>query len=214
MADEESQDRNGSLMTTPQTLPTLPGLSWSVHKKPKFSSLIASHASGREVRVGLYAHALYEFELSYEALDSGGAHVNLQAQSLQTLMGFFLSCGGQLSTFLYTDPTDNSATLQTIGTGDGSTTVFTLLRSIGGYAEPVSYVTAVSSVTVNGVSTSSYTLAAPNTIVFTTAPAASAIIRATFTYAFQCRFLEDQWDFENVTNGLWTQKSVKFISVR
>ena len=41
-------------------------------------------------------------------------------------MGFFLTTQGQLNTFLYVDPTDNSVGGQVIGIGDGSTVTFTL----------------------------------------------------------------------------------------
>ncbi len=126
-------------MTTPPFFPTLPGQGWSVHKKPVFSTRVASHVSGREVRAGLYAHALYEFELTFNGLDSSGAFPALQAQSLQTLMGFFLTAQGQLNSFLYLDPTDNTVGGQVLATGDGSTTTFALGRAIGGYYEPVSY---------------------------------------------------------------------------
>jgi uncharacterized protein (TIGR02217 family) len=199
---------------TLSTFPILPGQGWSVHKKPTFSTRVSSHSSGREVRVGLYAHALYEFELTFDGLDSAGGFPGLQSNSLQTLMGFFLSLGGQLNAFLYSDPTDNVVSSQSIGTGNGSTTAFTLVRSIGGYAEPVSYAVAVSGVTVGGVATSAWTLTAPNTITFTTAPASGAAIVANVSYAFQCRFLDDQMDFENFMSGLWTNKSVKFRQIR
>jgi len=194
--------------------PTLPGQGWSVKKTPVFSTRVSPHVSGREVRASLYAHALYQFELTFDGLDSSGAYLGLQSQSLQTLMGFWLACGGQLGTFLYVDPTDNSASAQTIATGDGATTGFTFGRSIGGYFEPVSYVTAVSSVSVNGSATSAYTLTAPNTITFSLAPASGANIAATFTYAFQCRFLDDQAEFENLMSGLWKMSSLKFRQVR
>lgn len=130
------------------TFPSLPGQGWSVHKKPTFSTRVAPHSSGREVRVGLYAHALYEFEMTFNGLDSSGGFPGLQANSLQTLMGFFLSIGGQLNTFLYSDPSDNSAAMQGFGVGDGVTTTFTLGRAIGGYFEPVSYVIAPTAPTV------------------------------------------------------------------
>jgi uncharacterized protein (TIGR02217 family) len=201
-------------MSAPPTFPTLPGQGWSVHKKPVFSTRVASHVSGREVRAGLYAHALYEFELIYNGLDSSGAFPGLQSQSLQTLIGFFLTAQGQLNTFLYVDPSDGAVTGQVIGTGDGSTATFTLGRMIGGYYEPVSYATTIPSVTVSGVSTSGYTFVAPNTITFSTAPASGASIAWTGTYAFQCRFLDDQLDFEEFIAGAWQNKSVKFRSIR
>ncbi len=159
-------------MTAPPIFPALPGLGWSVHKKPTLSTRVASHTSGREVRAGLYAHALYEFELTFDGLDSSGVWTGLQAQSLQTLMGFFLTAQGQLNTFLYVDPTDNSAADETIGAGDGTTTTFTLGRSIGGLYEPISYATDISSVTINGAPATDYSFTAPNAITFSSAPLA------------------------------------------
>ncbi len=196
------------------TFPTLPGQGWSIKKTPCFSTRVASHSSGREVRSPLYAHALYAFELTFDALDSSGVNVGLQAQSLQSLMGFWMSCNGQLETFLYVDPTDNTATAQTIATGDGATTNFVLGRAIGGYYEPVSYVTTIASVTVADVATTAYTLTAPNIIVFAAAPANGAPISATFSYGFQCRFLNDDAEFENFMSGLWKIASLKFRQVR
>jgi uncharacterized protein (TIGR02217 family) len=199
-------------MTIP-TFPTLPGQGWSVKKTPTFSTRLASHSSGREVRASLYAHALYQFELTFNALDSSGAWPALQAQSLQSLMGLWLTCAGQLGTFLYTDPSDYQATAQAIATGDGVTTSFTLGRTIGGFYEPVSYVTALGAVTVAGTTTAA-TLSQPNTLTFATAPASGAAIAATFQYAFLCRFLDDQAEFENFMAGLWKVGSLKFRSVR
>lgn len=199
---------------SPPIFPTLPGQGWSVKKTPTFSTRVASHTSGREVRASFYAHALYQFELCFDALDSSGANVSLQAKSLQTLMGFWMSCGGQQGTFLYVDPTDNAVTAQAIATGDGATTRFVLGRSIGGYYEPASYVTAIATIKVGGAATSAYTFTAPNLIDFTTPPASGAIIAASFAYAFQCRFLDDQAEFENFASGLWTIGGLKFRQVR
>jgi uncharacterized protein (TIGR02217 family) len=196
------------------TFPTLPGQGWSVKKTPRFSTRVATHASGREARSSLYAHALYEFELCFDALDSSGANGGLGVRSLQTLMGFFLSCGGQFGTFLYVDPGDCAAVNQVIATGDGSTTSFAFGRAIGGFFEPVSYVTSLAGVTVNGVATGAATLAAPNTLVFSAPPANGAIVAASFSYAFQCRFLDDQMEFENFMSGLWRAQGLKFRQVR
>ena len=49
-------------------------------------------------------------DLRRARFDRGGAYPGLGAQSLQSLMGLFLQSQGQFGTFLYTDPTDNSAT--------------------------------------------------------------------------------------------------------
>ena len=57
-------------MATPPSFPTLAGLGWSVHKKPVFSTVVASHVSGREVRDALYQNPIWQFELTFDALSS------------------------------------------------------------------------------------------------------------------------------------------------
>ena len=202
-------------MITPPSFPVLPGQTWSVHKRPTFSTHVAAHVSGREVRRANYAATLYEFEVAFDGLASSG-FAGLGASSLQTLLGFYLACQGQYGTFLYTDPSDSTIVGQAIGTGDGVTTSFTLARSVGGFTEPVGWVTSVGNVSLAGLaqSSSAYTLTTPNTLTFTAAPAAGTVISASFTYAFVCRFLDDQEDFENIMNGLWQLQSLKFRSVR
>jgi GTA TIM-barrel-like domain/Conserved hypothetical protein 2217 (DUF2460) len=199
----------------PFNFPALPGLSWTVHKRPSFSTRVASHVSGREVRLPFYAVTLYEFELTIEGMDSNGAYPGLGVNSLQSLMGLYIKCQGQFGTFLYTDPTDNAVTGQAIATGDGRATVFTFVRTLSGATEPASWVTSVSNVYLNGVNQpSGWTLTTPNTLTFTTAPGNLVAITASFSYAFNCRFLDDQEDFENIMNGLWQLQSLKFRSVK
>ena len=196
--------------------PALPGQGWSVHKRPLFSTLIAAHVSGREVRRANYAQTLYEFELTFDGLAGSQSFPGLGGGSLETLMGFVLARQGQFGTFLYVDPTDCAATGQPLGLGDGATTGFTLVRTLGAATEPVGWVTALQAVYLAGAAqpAAAASLAAPNTLLFASAPPAGASIAADFTYAFPCRFTEDAQDFENVLAGLWQLGSLKFRSVR
>ena len=199
-------------MTLP-TFPTLPGQTFAT-KSPITAGIVAEHDSGRTVRTALY-QGLYEFEVGFEALASDAAsNPGLGAQSLQAVMGLYLQCGGSYGAFLYVDPNDNAATNQTLATGDGATTQFTFLRSIGAGADSDFYVTGVTGVAVNGVAVSNWSLIAPNLLAFTSPPASSATIAASFTYAFVCRFLDDSQDFENFMQNLWAAKRIKFRSVR
>jgi hypothetical protein len=163
-------------------------------------------------------YPLYEFEAVYSGLASSStaAFAGLGATSLQTLMGFFLQLQGQFGTFLYTDPDDNTVAGQVFATGDGSTTSFTMMRSLGGFLEPVGWVTSISNVYLNGTpeSGSSYSLATPNTLTFTSAPSSGVTVSADFSYAFNCRFLDDQMDFEEFMSNLWKLDSMKFRSVK
>jgi hypothetical protein len=204
-------------MTTPPSLPTLAGLAWSRHKKPGFSTRVAPHVSGREVRVALMSYPLYEFQAVYNGLtSSSNTFAGLGATSLQTLMGFFLQLQGQFGTFLYVDPDDNTVTSQAFATGDGSTTSFAMMRMLGGFLEPIGWVTAVSNVYLNGAVQpgTDYSLATPNTLTFSTAPSSGAVVSADFAYAFQCRFLDDQMDFEQFMASLWRLETMNFRSVK
>lgn len=203
-------------MTTPPSFPTLAGLGWSVHKKPVFSTIVASHVSGREVRDALYQNPIWQFELTFDGLSSSPtSYSGLGANSMQTLMGFFLACQGQYGTFLYTDPSDSAAADVTFAVGDGTTSVFTFSRYMGAFLEPVGWVTGVSNVYLNGANQASgWSLSTPNSLVFTSAPGSGVSVAATFTYAFECRFDPDDQDFEEIMSNLWKVDSVKFKSVR
>src|ERR1700687_5842477 len=99
----------GAALSIPPSFPALPGQGWSVHKKPTFSTLVASHVSGREVRDALYQNPIWQFELRFDGLGSDSvAYPGVGAQSLQSLMGLYLQCQGQYGTFLYSDPTDSA----------------------------------------------------------------------------------------------------------
>jgi uncharacterized protein (TIGR02217 family) len=141
---------------------------------------------------------------------------------LRTLMGFFLQQQGAFQPFLYDDPTDNRALAQVIGTGDGGTTVFQLVRTMGmslpggGFAEPITAPNVLSAIYFDGVvqSPSGYSLA-PTTglVTFTNPPPAGQVVTADFTYYFCVRFADDSADFENFLYQLWALKQVKFRSV-
>jgi hypothetical protein len=83
--------------------PSLVGQGWSVHKKPKFDTRVAAHATGREARVNKYQYPMWDFELTFDGLDmtATGTYGALGAQSMQTLAGFFLQQQGKANPFVY-----------------------------------------------------------------------------------------------------------------
>ncbi|ARN82166.1 DUF2460 domain-containing protein [Methylocystis bryophila] len=193
--------------------PALPGQGFAT-KRPIAVSLIAEHESGRTVRSALYG-GVYEFEVGFDGLAADATtNPGLVAQSLQALLGLYLQCGGAFGTFLYTDPNDNMAIHQPIAVGDGATTAFRLVRSVGAATDVVSYATAISAVMLNGGAASNWSLVPPNILEFSMPPGAGVQIAASFSYAFQCRFLDDTLELENFMQNLWSSKSVKFRSLR
>lgn len=181
----------------------LPGLGWSVNRRPCFDTAVRQTQSQREVRAALQTRSLMEFELTYEFLSQA---------DLQTLMGFYCRMRGSYDTFLFDDPEDDSASNVQIGTGDGANKVFTLQRNLGAAARVVDQVNAVTLVTVNGVSTSAYAVTQPNQITMTTAPAAGAVVRASFTYYWRVRFMDDNYAFEEFMQNLHQLGKVAFRS--
>ena len=78
------------------TFPALMGQGWSVHKRPTWTTLVAEHVSGREVRDQLWQNPRWEFELLFDGLDGtpSGQYEALGAQSLQQLLGLRVFLGG------------------------------------------------------------------------------------------------------------------------
>lgn len=122
----------------------LPGLTFSVHKKPAFKTRIAEAAGGQEDRNALWEMPRWDFELTYDFLeDRSGAD-----SSLKTIMGFFLSMQGSFDSWLFKDPDDYLVTLGTMGTTDGVTTQFEFRRPLGGFSEIVGQVDTVNTLNV------------------------------------------------------------------
>jgi len=196
--------------------PTLPGLAWSVDKQPEFSTVVRASASGQETRVALWANPRWHFKLGYDLLRADAA------QELQTLMGFFLARQGQYDSFLYQDPDDNSVTSQAIGAGDGATTAFQLVRTLGGAAEPMRAPNLGATLNVylggvlqasSGYSVSGWGTATPGMLSFATAPGAGVPIAADFSFYFPVRFAADLAEFSEFMHQLWELKQIELVSV-
>jgi uncharacterized protein (TIGR02217 family) len=200
-----------------EKFPLSEGLTWSVHVAPKFNTRVASHVSGREIRTAWQQYAIYDLTLSFDVLRGDAT------QEIQTLQGFFLARQGQYDTFLLDlgavtqNSADSYVTMGTQAVGDGTTTVFTLQRTVGEASEPVGYVFSadLSAVYVAGTlqDPTSYTFTSPNTLTFNTAPANGSQITASFRYYLICRFAADSQDFEEFMANLWTLHELKLTTV-
>lgn len=191
------------------TFPALAGLGWSMGRKPMWRTLVQEAVSGKDAAAGLMMYPLWEWTLSHELLRADS--VNLE---FQTLVGFVNQCHGMLVPFYYTDRHDYIVTNQSFGTGDGSTVAFQLVRTFGGFTEPVKSVNAITNIKINGSVTTAYTLGSTGIVTFTTAPANAAALTWTGTYYWLCRFLQDDPDFEEFMQNFLTQKEIKFRTVK
>jgi uncharacterized protein (TIGR02217 family) len=219
--------------------PKVRGLGWTVTKNPTFSTEIQSSLAGREVRVQNFQNPIWEFTLAYEYLlnDPRSRDENEQTP-LETLVGFFLARGGQFDDFLMNESDltqrleDSVYSGQPIGTGDGITKNFQLVRNVGGFLEACQnpanqsatvYVSGrTPALQVQGVD---YTISL-GLVSFTSAPAVGAAITADFTFLHRVRFdagttrgnsasgTREGIEFSNFYFNLYECKEVQLISVR
>ena len=136
---------------------------------------------------------------------------------LQAIAGFFAQVSGQDEPFWIAPPGLSAATGQAIGIGDGLTTVFPLVASIGSYTGPVFGTSAVPAVYLNGVAPpAGWTVSSGYlpVITFTSAPTAGAAVTADFDILWLCRFAEDVQDFEEFMTMLWMLRTVRLMTVR
>ena len=192
--------------------PTFPGLKWGRKKTAVWSTGTQKSASGREFRTAYYTYPQWRFSLSFEVLRTK-ASVN----ELEQLAGFFNARKGSFESFLYEDPTDNAVTDQAIGNTVQGVTRYQLVRSMGGFIEPVLAVKERPAVKVGGVALTygrDYTVTDKGVLVFNTPQTPGSPITWTGGFYFRVRFTSDTVDFENVLGSLWAAKKIEFTSVK
>src|SRR5271168_1532617 len=149
-------------MTIP-VFPSLIGLSWPVKRVPLFYTIRQPSQSGKETTIRQWLYPKYQYELTFDYLS---------AADWQNLEGLFCSVGGIAGVFYFNDAADNAVSAQQFGTGDGSTTAFQLVRTLGGFIMPVQSPNGAIQVYDNGslVSSSNYAIGSTGIVTFTTAP--------------------------------------------
>ena len=167
---------------------------------PEFSTQVVVTGSGHEQRNSQWSDA----RLYYDA----GVGVRSEAD-LSSLITFFRARRGQAHGFRFSDPLDRNSALsgalvaatdQLLGTGDGGTTRFALLKQYGDSDDPQSRritrpVAGSVRIAVAGVTRpSGWSLAAGGQIDFEIAPVAGAVVTAGFEFDVPVRFAADRID--------------------
>jgi uncharacterized protein (TIGR02217 family) len=197
----------------PDIFPLLPGFSFITSKRPLWSTGIASAASGRERRRKTWSFPIWNFKVQYEVLRDDPTNAELQK-----LLAFFNNHAGMYQQFLFYDPSDNTVTSQQFGTGDGTTKTFQLTRTLGAgnltFVEPVYAAVNTPTVSVNGITTTAFTIGTLGQITFTTAPPAGQALVWSGNFMFVCRFDQDDLDTQQMMQGLWSQSGIAFRTVK
>jgi len=180
---------------------------------PEYSTDVVITQGGYEQRNVNWAQARAQYNVAHG--------VKTQAQ-LDTLVAFFRARKGRADGFRFKDWTDYQVTGQTIGTGDGTTTVFQLVKSyISGSSTEVRTVTKPVAGTINmylnGVLQSGSVYAVDTTtgnITFTTAPANGVTISADFQFDVPVRFDTDRLAATIDSYGSHSWHDIPLVEIR
>ncbi|MGC2695030.1 MAG: DUF2460 domain-containing protein, partial [Candidatus Angelobacter sp.] len=178
--------------------PKIRGLAWNITKTPTFSTEIQESVAGREVRLQNFQNPIWEYTLAYEyLLNDPKVRDENEQTPLETIVGFFLARGGQFDDFLLNESDltgrleDSVYSGQPIGTGDGGTKSFQIVRNIGGFFEAVQNpMNQTATVYLNGIAKvqgTDFTIA-NGAVTFTSPPGAGVSITADFIMLQRVRF--------------------------
>lgn len=173
---------------------------------PEFSTAIVTSAGGREARNVAWEEARTRYDV--------GPGVRSEAD-IAALLAFYRARMGPARGFRLRDPFDSQAVDEAIGTGDGLTRRFALVRRYGGARRRITRPVAGSvAVTVAGVASTAFSLEHGGVVVLDVAPAAGAVVRASFTFDVPVRFAEDRLSVTRATFLAGAAASVPLIEIR
>ena len=196
---------------TGPVLPALPLITYPAKMGLTWSGVKQDALSGKRVRYSLFSYPTRSYDIPISGLRTAATFAEWQ-----DLVGFINSVAGTVGLFGYTDPNDNSVTAQEFGSGDGSTKgPFQLVRTLGGFTEPVFLLNGAPEIYVNSVLktlTTDYTLDNYGNVTFTAAPGNGLALTWTGSWYVGCRFDDDVTDFELFVSNIFAVKSLKFSS--
>ncbi len=179
---------------------------------PEYATDVVTASSGYEQRNVNWQQARARFNVAHG--------VKTQAQ-LATLIAFFRARKGRAYGFRFKDWTDYQGSSEALGTGDGTTTHFQLVRHYAsGSVTELRTITKPVSGTVqvyeNGVlQTSGVTVDTTTGIVtFATAPATGVALTASFQFDVPVRFDTDQLSASLDAYGINSWQNIALVEVR
>jgi uncharacterized protein (TIGR02217 family) len=158
---------------------------------PRFQTTITTLGRGAEQRNADWAQQRMKYDVSYGIQSEEDYH---------NVRDFFMARLGRARGFLFKDWSDYWVENQQIATGDGVRTTFQLVRR---YTSGVTYertilapVSGTVQMFVNGTPTASSVNLSTGVVTISPAPAASAVIAASFEFDVPVRFNTDEFPIE------------------
>lgn len=173
---------------------------------PELSTAIVTSAGGAERRNAAWAQARTRYDV--------GPGVRSEAD-IAALLGFFRARMGPARGFRLRDPFDYDAKDQLIGTGDGQTARFQLVKTYGQAVRRITRpVAGTVALKLDGVATAAFSLGEGGAVTLDTAPAAGVRVTASFLFDVPVRFAEDQLRVSRATFLAGAAASVPLVEIR
>ena len=173
---------------------------------PAFSTAIVAGGGGAEQRQVNWAEARTRYDV--------GPGVRSEAD-IATLLQFFRARLGPARGFRLRDPFDADAEDAVLGTGDGAQRRFALVKHYGAAVRRITRPVAGSvAVVVGGAATTRFMLEPGGFVVLDVAPAAGALVQASFGFDVPVRFADDRLEVSRATFGAGEAVSVPLVELR
>ncbi|WP_326525302.1 DUF2460 domain-containing protein [Sphingomonas sp.] len=173
---------------------------------PEHATAIVAGAGGHEARNAAWMQARTRYDV--------GPGVRSE-QDIAALLEFFRARIGPARGFRLRDPFDARGEDEVLGTGDGATMRFALVRRYGDVARRITRPVAGSvTVRVAGVATTGFTLEPGGHVAFDAPPPEGAGVTASFDFDVAVRFAEDRLTVSRATFRAGEAVSVPLIEVR
>jgi Conserved hypothetical protein 2217 (DUF2460) len=194
---------------------------YPIKQSPEYNTIQQMPASGRgPVRIPLREFPLWNFtwDIGYLRGDNQGVNT-----AWQTLVNFIMAVQGAAASWLFLHPFDNTVSSSapiTIGIGDGTTTQFSIIRTLvtGGAQDLVQNFVSPPTIYINGTSISPafYSIDQYGTVTFIAGhiPTAGQVIAWSGQFYYLCHFVDDKQDsLQEFLYQIWELGELKFQSV-
>ena len=173
---------------------------------PEVSTSIVTSAGGQEKRNAEWAEARTRYDVG----------PGLRSEDdIAELLAFFRARMGPARGFRLRDPFDCEAWDELLGTGDGATARFALVRRYGGVTRRITRpVAATVRITVDGAAIEDFALGADGVVTLGLVPPAGAAVRASFVFDVPVRFAEDRLQVSRATFLAGALASVPLVEIR
>lgn len=173
---------------------------------PEVSTAIVTSAGGQEMRNAEWAEARTRYDV--------GPGVRSE-DDIAALLAFFRARMGPARGFRLRDPFDFAAADAPIGTGDGATASFALVKHYGEVVRRITRpVAGTVRVKVDGEDSEAFTLGEGGVVTFDVPPPAGAAVTASFVFDVPVRFAEDRLQVSRATFLAGAAASVPLVEIR